>query len=188
MSPSTLNITPISDKVSLPSAAMSSVKSRTSSTVKSSSSLPVCGDSFFEDSDADRSHSNWSFSHTGPEFSSFDVSTVELHETSSSSVVRSNELVLGGPSTCSVQCSPLSTVQCQSVLAAKSQSLSHVSTNTWLTSQQTNTTSLNRLPSSNMSLQKPHSASSPAATMPACSSPPGLRTFCCLMHSQCSNC
>jgi len=170
--PSTPNITPISDRLSVPSAAASEVKSRTSSAVKARSSLPVCGDSFFEDSDADRSHSNWSFTHSETEFSSFDVSTVKLHDASSSNVVRSHDVSLRGPSTCSVQRSPLSTVQRQ-LSTVTSQSLSPATTEPWLTSQRTNTTSLNSLPTSSVSRQKPETVSSAAAATLAGSSPSG---------------
>ena len=174
ISPGTPNITPISDRLSLPSAAASEVKSRTSSTVKSCSSLPVCGDSFFEDSNADRSRSNWSFTHSETEFSSFDISTVKLHDVSSSNVVRSHEVSLGGPSTCSVQRSPLSTMQRQSLSTVTSQSISRATTDTWLTSQRTNTTSLNSAQTSNVSRQKPQTVSSATATTLAGSSPSGL--------------
>ena len=174
---STPNITPMSGRLSLSSAAVSTLNSTNSYTVKSQSSLPVCGDSFFEDSDADRSHSNWSLSHAGTEFSSFNVSNLELHDTPSSrNVVRSREMSPAGRSMCSVQRSPMSTLQCQTT-SVTAQSVSRDTTDAWLTSRQPNTTVSGLPTATKVSQQKLPSTSSAAASTTACSPPSGLIDF-----------
>jgi len=159
-------MTPVSARLSLPSATTAAIMSRSSPTVKSQSSLPVCGDSFFEDSEADHSHSNWS------EFSSFDVSNIEPHDAlsvpSSSNIVRSREVNASGLSTCNVQRSQSD----NSFVTAASVTCS--SSNTWLTSRQPNTLHVNSLPSSDVSRQKPANTSLVAAAPATCSSPSGL--------------
>jgi len=176
-SPRAQDTTPLSGSLTLPAASMSGVKSRNSSTVKSRNSLPVCGDSFFEDSDADRSCSNWSFLQNGTEFSSFDVSNVALHDItsmpSSGNAVRSHEVSPAGLSMCSVQRSPMSALQCQTSTVT-SHSVLRESSDTSLTSRRPLTTSVNHSPASYASQQKPLSTSSAAATTPACSPPSGL--------------
>lgn len=141
VSPGLADITPVSGRLSRPSIAASTVGSRRS--------LPVCGDSFFDDS-------HWSQN-------SFNVSDSEPHDTvhilsstahdtaslsSNNWVVRSCESKAARPSTCSVQHSPLTTLQCHTS-AVTTQSASSDSRNTsWLTSQQTGMTPVSGLPAS----------------------------------------
>jgi len=164
ISPAVPYMTPAS-RFSPATATPSTVSSRNASTmkpsaVKSQSSLPVCGDSFFDNSELDESHSNWSFAKAASEFSSFDVSNMQPHNTpsvlSSSNVIRSSEV---SPSP-SVHRSPLSPVQCQTSQSADIRDM-------WLTSRQLNKTSVvNSLPASDVK-QSPSSSSVPAGSPPS---------------------
>lgn len=161
--PSVPFMTPVSTRLSLPNAASSAVSSRNSSTAKSHGSLPLCGNSFFEDNDADQSCSNWSA------FSSFDVSNIESLDAPSvlsTSKVMMRSCEANTAASCIVHCSQSETLAVTAAPAISS------SGNTWLTSQQANTSVTNSsLPASGVARQKP---SLIAAAMPACSSPSGL--------------
>ena len=147
-------ITPISSRTSPASAPSSAVTCRDLSAVKSQTSLPVCGDSFFENSEANESCSNWSFSKAGIELSSFDEIDMEPRDMPAM-LSSSNNTVS------SVQRSLMSTPQ------------------TSQTSQQQNATSAhNSLPSSDV---KPRSMSSAAVTVAACSPPSGLTDMFCVV-------
>ena len=167
------DVTPVSGRLSLPSASVTSVKSITSSTVKSQSSLPVCADRFFQDNDSDYSRSFWS----GAEFDSFDVSNMEQHDVpstlSSSKVERSHEVSPACVSTCSVQRSPVPTLQCQPS-NVMTQSVSRDTSDTCLMSWRPNTTSVSSLPALDTAHQKVPSSSSAAAKTTASSLPSGV--------------
>jgi len=167
------DITPDSGRLTLSSVSVSTAaKTRTPSTVKSQSLLPLCGNSFYDESDSEHSRSLRTFSPSGTEFSSFSVSGVMEQSCDMSSlpswktVIRSREST---PSTCSsnvhnhTQLSTPSTV--------KSFSLSCDNTDTWLTSQQPNTTSVNSLPRTPFNASLHSTSSAAATTLAACSSP-----------------
>jgi len=158
ITPGLADITPVSGRLYRPSIATSTVGSR-----RSQSSLPVCGDSFFDDS-------HWSQN-------SLNVSDSEPHDTvrilsstaydtaplsSNNRVVRSCESKAARQSTCSVQHSPLTTLQCHSS-AVTTQSASSES---WLTSQQTSMTPVSGLPASAV---KPTSSLPASAVKPTSS-------------------
>ena len=167
LSPSVSLMTPVSVRLSLPNAASSAVKSRNSSAVESQSSLPVCGDSFFDDSDADHSRSNWS------ELSSFDVGHIDPLGTpsvlASSKVMRSFEV--NAPSPSNVQRSQ------REIMPVTAASVTCSSINTWSTSRQPNTPQINSLPPSHVAPQKPSRTSLVAAATAASGSPSGLTYF-----------
>ena len=163
-------ITPVSGRTS----PVSAVKTSSSTAVKSRGSFPVCGDSFYEDSPADHNHNSWSFSQAATEFSSFDVSNMEPHNSvsmlSSSSKMGSCEVSPPGPSLCTIQRSPSSVLQCQtSTITPQSRDIN----DSWLTTRQPSTTSAtNKLSASDMNSTS--STSSAAVTMAPCSPSSGL--------------
>lgn len=164
-------MTPLSARLSVPSAGSSALKSRTSSTVKSQSSVPLCGDSFFEHGDADHSHINWS------DFSSFDESNIEPFDAPLvplNSKVRSHQVTAAaaGSSMCSVQRS-----QSEESSSFTAASLTCSSSNTLLTSRQPNSSQISSLPTPGVHRQKPCNTSLVAAATTACSSPSGLSDY-----------
>jgi len=176
-------ITPVSDRTSPLSATPSAVMSRNSTAMKSRGSLPVCGDSFYEDSEADQNCSSWSFAQAAIEFSSFDVINMESHDSpsvlSSSSNMRSCEVSPAGPSTCTFERMRSSSLQCQtSTVTPQSCDI----TDSRLMSRQLSKTPVpNNLPLSDV---KTPSTSSAAVTVTACSPPSGLLILCYLLCNQ----
>jgi len=169
ISPHMPDFTPLSGRLSLPSL---SVDSRNVSAVKSRSSLPVCGDSFFNDSDADHSLSNCSLLQARTEYSSLDVSGMEP---------RGTPLVPLKPR----DVSQAGSVQRSSVSTVTAQPMSRDTSDMWLTSQRPNATVVNS-PSVSVATQlKPRPNASPAAVATtACNPPSGLTHTLCTIYER----
>jgi len=159
-------ITPVSGRTS----PVSAIKTSSSTAMKSRGSLPVCGDSFYEDSPADHNCSSWSFSQAAIEFSSFDVSNTEPRDSlsmlSSSSKMGSCAVSPPGPLTCTDQCSPSSVLQCPtSTVTRQYRDIA----DSWLTTRQQSTTSVPNKLSASSDVKSASSTSSAAVTMASCS-------------------
>lgn len=152
--------------VRLWNGAVSAVSSRTSSTFEPQSTIPMCGDSFFEERDTtDHRCINWSLMQTATE-----LAASERHDTS---LTLSHEANQPDLSKHTVHGSPLSTLPFH--FTAVASSTAHVS-DTWLSSQPPTTTSVSRLPVRDVQRPNPPSSSvsSSSATSPAGNSPAGL--------------